>query len=101
MQNTIYNQNELLKHPVNTQDKEPVKNGASRTNKIRSDKIQNGRAELPTEKNAVRQRPEKKSRPKIHEGKKCGRRIWIGTKPQAQRRSYGTLQVNRNRPLLK
>ena len=84
------------------QDKEPVKNGANRTNKVRSDKIQkNGRAELPTEKNAVRQRPEKKTYPKIHEGKKCGRKIWIGTKPQAQRRFYGTLQVNRNRPLLK
>ena len=40
-----------------------MKNGANRTNKIRSDKIQkNGRAELPTEKkNAVRQRPEKKT----------------------------------------
>ena len=41
---------------------EPAKNGANRTNKIRSDEIQkNGRAELPTEKNAVRQRPEKKT----------------------------------------
>ena len=79
-----------------------MKNGANRTNKIRSDKIQkNGRAELPTEKNAVRQRPEKKTCPKIHEGKKCGRKIWIGTKPQAQGRLDGTLQVNRNRPLLK
>ena len=49
-----------------------MKNGANRTNKIRGDKIQkNGRAELPTEKNAVRQRPEKKTCPKIHEGKKC------------------------------
>ena len=87
---------------LNTQDKEPVKNDANRTNKIRSDEIQkNGRAELPTEKNAVRQRPEKKTCPKIQEGKKCGPEIWIPTKPQAQRRFYGTLQVNRNRPLLK
>ena len=38
-----------------------MKNGANRTNEIRSDKIQkNGRAELSTEKIAVRQRPEKK-----------------------------------------
>ena len=43
----------------------------------------------------------RKNCPKIHEGKKCGREIWIGTKPQAQRRFYGTLQVNRNRPLSK
>ena len=58
-----------------------MRHTANRTNKIRSDKIQkNGRAELPTEKNAVRQRPEKKTCPKIHEGKKCGREIWIGTK---------------------
>ena len=50
-----------------------MKNGANRTNKIRSDKIQkNGRAELPTEKNAVRKRPEKKTCPKIHEGKNAG-----------------------------
>ena len=42
-----------------------MKNGANRTNKIRSDKIQkDGRAELPTEINAVRQRPEKKKLPK-------------------------------------
>ena len=55
-----------------------MKNGANHTNKIRSDKIQkNGRAELPTEKNAVRQRPEKKSCPKIHKGKKCGPKTWI------------------------
>ena len=74
-----------------------MKNGANRTNKITSDKIQkNGRPELPTEKNAVRQRPEKKTCPKIHEGKKWGPEIWIATKPQAQRRFYGTLQVNRS-----
>ena len=60
-----------------------------------------GKGELLTEVNAVRQRPEKKTRPKIHEGKKCGWEIWKRTKPQAQRRFYGTLQVNRNRPLLK
>ena len=42
-----------------------MKNGANRTNKIRSDKIQKDvRAELPTEINAVRQRPEKKKLPK-------------------------------------
>ena len=81
-----------------------MKNSANRTKKKirRNYKIQNtGRSELPTEINAVRQRPEKKTFPKIHEGKKCGREIWKGTKPQAQRRFYGTLQVNRNRPLLK
>ena len=85
-----------------------MKNGANRTkkkyeNKVRRNyKIQKtGRAELPTEINVVRQRPEKKTCLKIHEGKKFGREIWIGTKPQAQRRFYGTLQVNRNRPLLK
>ena len=43
----------------------------------------------------------RKNCPKIHEGKKCRREIWIGNKPQAQRRFYGTLQVNRSRPLLK
>ena len=69
-----------------------MKNGADRTNEIRSDKIQkNGRAELPTEKIAVRQRPEKKTCPKIHEGKKCRPEIWVATKPSAQRRFYGTL----------
>ena len=61
----------------------------------------NGRTELPTEKDTVRQRPEEKSCPKIREGKKCGPEIWTATRPQAQRRFYGTLQVNRNRPLLK
>ena len=70
-----------------------MKNGANRTKKkIRKNyKIQKtGRGELPTEINAVRQRPEKKTCPKIHEGKKCGREIWKRTKPQAQRRFYGT-----------
>ena len=43
-----------------------MKNGANRTNKIRRNyKIKKtGRAELPTEINAVRQRPEKKKLPK-------------------------------------
>ena len=83
-----------------------MKNGANRTKekkkRRRNYKIKKTvRAELPTEINVVRQRPEKKTCPKIHEGKKCGREIWKGAKPQAQRRFYGTLQVNRNRPLLK
>ena len=65
-----------------------MKNGASRTKKKkkrRNYKIQKtGRAELPTKINAFRETPEKKTCPKIHEGKKCGREIWKGTKPQAQ-----------------
>ena len=72
-----------------------MKNGANRTKKIRRNyKIQKtGRAELPTEINVLR--PEKKTCPKIHEGKKCGREIWKGTKPQAQRR-YKLIEIGRS-----
>ena len=67
-----------------------MKNGANRTKEKKKKRRRNykikktGRAELPTEINAVRQRQEKKTCPKIHEGKKYGREIWKGIKPQAQ-----------------
>ena len=78
-----------------------MKNGANRRNKRKNDKIQKtDRPELPTEINAVSQRPEKETS-QTPRREKSGREMWLGTKPQAQRRFYGTLKVNRNRPLLK
>ena len=48
-----------------------MKNGANRRNNKRNDKIQKtGRAELPTEINAVSQRPEKETSPNSTKGKK-------------------------------
>ena len=58
---------------LNTQDREPVKNGANRTNKIRSDKIQkNGRAELPTEKMRSDRGQKRKPAQKSTKGKNAG-----------------------------
>ena len=48
-----------------------MKNGANRRNKQKNDKIQKtGRPELPTEINAVSQRPEKETSPSSTKGKK-------------------------------
>ena len=48
-----------------------MKNGANRRNKQKNDKIQKtGRPELPTEINAVSQRPEKETSPNSTKGKK-------------------------------
>ena len=58
---------------LNIQDKESVKNGANRTNKIRSDKIQkNGRAELPTEKMRSDRDQKRKPAQKSTKGKNAG-----------------------------
>ena len=50
-----------------------MKNGANRTNKIRSDKIQkNGRAELPTEKMRSDRDQKRKPAQKSTKGKNAG-----------------------------